>query len=245
MSRPGSIRSQFSAEERVARAVARMGPSIVLSTLTETTAFALGALVPMPAVRNFALYAAGSVFVGACLQATAFVSALALDLRRAEARRVDCIPCITLGGGIALEGEESERDGVVGLKVRESFMTSCVRRYAVVLMKRPVKALVMVAFAGIFVLSVVSMQKIGLGLGESIQIVQEQTLMPCRSTSCPPLFLIPCPLLQCPGSTLCSWTSRLFRLSRKRISTHKSTTALRQIHVLFNHFNRQCSRSRT
>jgi Niemann-Pick C1 protein len=71
-------------EERVARAVARMGPSILLSSVTETVAFALGALVPMPAVRNFAIYAAGSVFLGAVMQVTVFVSAMAVDLRRAE-----------------------------------------------------------------------------------------------------------------------------------------------------------------
>ena len=75
-------------EERVARAVARMGPSIALSAITETVAFALGALVPMPAVRNFAIYAAGSVFLGAVMQVTVFVSAMALDLRRAEVSHV-------------------------------------------------------------------------------------------------------------------------------------------------------------
>jgi len=71
-------------EERVARTLAKMGPSIMLSSLTETLAFALGALVPMPAVRNFALYAAGSVFLNALLQVTVFVSAMVLDLRRTE-----------------------------------------------------------------------------------------------------------------------------------------------------------------
>ena len=74
----------LSAEERVARTLAKMGPSILLSTVTETTAFALGALVPMPAVRNFALYAAGSVFLNALLQMTVFVSALVVDLKRVE-----------------------------------------------------------------------------------------------------------------------------------------------------------------
>ena len=72
------------AEERVARTLAKMGPSILLSTVTETVAFALGALVPMPAVRNFALYAAGSVFLNALLQMTVFVSALVVDLKRVE-----------------------------------------------------------------------------------------------------------------------------------------------------------------
>lgn len=71
-------------EERVARTLAKMGPSIMLSSVTETVAFALGALVPMPAVRNFALYAAGSVLLNALLQVTVFVSAMALDLRRLE-----------------------------------------------------------------------------------------------------------------------------------------------------------------
>jgi Niemann-Pick C1 protein len=71
-------------EERVARTIARMGPSILLSSITETVAFLLGALVPMPAVRNFALYAAGSVFLNTVLQMTVFIAALVLDLRRME-----------------------------------------------------------------------------------------------------------------------------------------------------------------
>lgn len=71
-------------EERVARTLAKMGPSILLSTITEFVAFALGAIVPMPAVRNFALYAAGSVLLNAMLQVTVFISALALDQRRIE-----------------------------------------------------------------------------------------------------------------------------------------------------------------
>lgn len=79
-----SVPLYLSPEERVARTLARMGPSILLSTITETFAFALGALVPMPAVRNFALYAAGSVLLNAILQVTVFVSALLLDLRRVE-----------------------------------------------------------------------------------------------------------------------------------------------------------------
>ena len=78
-------RSQLPAEERVARTLAKMGPSILLSSITETLAFALGALVPMPAVRNFALYAAGAVFLGALFQVTVFISALSLDLKREEA----------------------------------------------------------------------------------------------------------------------------------------------------------------
>ena len=81
----------LTAEERVARTLAKMGPSILLSTITETVAFGLGALVPMPAVRNFALYAAGSVLLNAILQVTVFVSAMSLDLKRFEVRRQNFI----------------------------------------------------------------------------------------------------------------------------------------------------------
>lgn len=88
----GSTPQYLSAEERVARTLAKMGPSILLSTVTETTAFALGALVPMPAVRNFALYAAGSVFLNAVLQMTVFISALIVDLRRVEAKSCGLFP---------------------------------------------------------------------------------------------------------------------------------------------------------
>ncbi|KAG8811959.1 hypothetical protein FRC17_002264, partial [Serendipita sp. 399] len=93
------------AEERVARAVAKMGPSILLSTVTETTAFALGAIVPMPAVRNFALYAAGSVFLNALLQLTVFVSAMTVDLRRVEHLCARFTTCDEFSVANVLEGE--------------------------------------------------------------------------------------------------------------------------------------------
>lgn len=83
-SRHTEASSYLGAEERVARTLAKMGPSLLLSTSTQTVAFALGALVPMPAVRNFALYAALSVLVNASLQVTVFISALCLDLKRTE-----------------------------------------------------------------------------------------------------------------------------------------------------------------
>jgi len=73
-------------EERVARTLARVGPSILLSASCETVAFALGALVGMPAVTNFAIYAAGAVVVNTILQVTVFVSLMALDLHRVEVR---------------------------------------------------------------------------------------------------------------------------------------------------------------
>lgn len=61
-----------------------MGPSILLSASCEIVAFALGSTVGMPAVRNFAIYAAVATFFNALLQVTVFVSALSLDQQRIE-----------------------------------------------------------------------------------------------------------------------------------------------------------------
>ncbi|EAU84560.2 vacuolar membrane protein [Coprinopsis cinerea okayama7 len=159
------------AEERVARTLAKMGPSILLSTITETTAFALGALVPMPAVRNFALYAAGSVFLNALLQVTVFISALTLDLRRTESNRVDCFPCVRLSSRIALRDTPPAFGGLGSL-------AKFIRRYyAPFLLKPAVKAGVLITFTGLFVASVISMQHIQLGLDQRLALPSESYLV--------------------------------------------------------------------
>jgi Niemann-Pick C1 protein len=164
--------SNLPPEERVARAVARMGPSILLSSATEVVAFALGAFVPMPAVRNFAVYAAGSVLIGAILQVTVFVSAMVLDLRRAEAGRVDCFPCIRVPGKIRLDD-----DGHGGTS--ESFLTHFFRKvYAPTLLKTEVKHTVLAAFGGMFLLSIVGIQRIQLGLDQRLALPPDSYLTP-------------------------------------------------------------------
>ncbi|KZT74295.1 multidrug efflux transporter AcrB transmembrane domain-containing protein [Daedalea quercina L-15889] len=160
----------LSAEERVARTLAKMGPSILLSTITETLAFALGALVPMPAVRNFALYAAGSVLFNAIMQVTVFVSALALDLKRVEASRVDCLPCLRLPSRIALEDPPTGS----GLGMIARFIR---RHYAPFLLKPVVKYAVLLTFLGICFASIISMQHIQLGFDQRLALPSESYLV--------------------------------------------------------------------
>ena len=206
-------------EERVARAVARMGPSIALSSITETVAFALGALVPMPAVRNFAIYAAGSVFFGAVMQVTVFVSAMAMDLRRAEvswkslssrgcfrltllqAMRIDCFPCVRLRPPIGLYDRVAPpSEGVVAKFIR--------RLYAPILLQHEVKQLVLVLFVGLFLTAIVGIQHITLGLGMSSWMI----LANFRSTTCTACGIIPCALLQCSRPIPRRRSACLFRL---------------------------------
>lgn len=167
-----SVPHYLPSEERVARALAKMGPSILLSTVTETVAFGLGAMVPMPAVRNFALYAAGSVFLNAFMQITVFISAMALDLKRVESNRVDCFPCIQLPTRIALlDGPPSP----AGLGLIARFIR---RRYAPFILRPWAKVVVAFTFAGAFVLSVISMQHIQLGLDQRLALPSDSYLVP-------------------------------------------------------------------
>jgi Niemann-Pick C1 protein len=145
------------AEERVGRALGRMGPSILLSSSCQTVAFGLGAFVGMPAVRNFAIYAAGAVAINALLQVTVFVAAMTVDLKRIESHRVDCLPCIKL---------VAERDRPAGHT--ESIVVRFIRSvYAPFLLKRQVKYAVVATFAGLFVASWICTDYIQLGLGGS------------------------------------------------------------------------------
>ncbi|KAG2158905.1 patched family-domain-containing protein [Suillus bovinus] len=165
-----SVPLYLSAEERVARTLAKMGPSILLSSVTETVAFGLGALVPMPAVRNFALYAAGSVFLNVLLQVSVFVSALAIDLKRVEASRVDCFPCIRWPSRIALRDAPMNTSGLGRIA---HFIR---RHYAPFLLRPVVKGAVLLTFAGFFVLSAISMQHIQLGLDQRLALPSDSYL---------------------------------------------------------------------
>jgi Niemann-Pick C1 protein len=83
-------------EERVANALASVGPSITMSTGCEVLAFLAAALTRVPAVRNFALVAAAAVALDFLLQITAFVAFLTLDCQRMQTGYADVIPCVQL-----------------------------------------------------------------------------------------------------------------------------------------------------
>lgn len=65
--RNGDIRG-VPVKELIGRAIAEVAPSLLLTSLSETTAFLLGAISSMPAVRTFSLYAGVAVFFNFVLQ---------------------------------------------------------------------------------------------------------------------------------------------------------------------------------
>ena len=162
-------------DTRIAKALGRMGPSILLSASTETIAFALGAFVGMPAVRNFAVYAAGAVLINALLQVTMFVSVLALNQRRVENGRADCFPFIKVGKA---ETPNSHNGGGYGFD-NEGFLQNFIRKaYAPAILDRQVKVAIVVLFLGLFTAGLALIPKVELGLDQRIAFPRGSYLIP-------------------------------------------------------------------
>ncbi|KAJ5205162.1 Patched [Penicillium cf. griseofulvum] len=161
-------------DERVARAVSRIGPSIFLSALTETVAFALGAFVGMPAVKNFAAYAAGAVFINAILQITMFISVLALNQRRVQSLRADCVPCLTVRKANSFGFPEENYDG----QEAESTLQVFIRRvYAPLLLDRRMKVGVVIFFLGLLTAGLAFIPGVPLGLDQRIALPSDSYLI--------------------------------------------------------------------
>ena len=73
---------QIPTAEIIGRAVGDVAPSLLLTGLSETAAFLLGAISIMPAVRTFSLYAGTAVFFNLLLQLSVFVAVMSLDAMR-------------------------------------------------------------------------------------------------------------------------------------------------------------------
>ena len=156
-----------SVSERMARALGRMGPSILLSATTETVAFALGAAVGMPAVRNFAAYAAGAVFINAILQVTMFISVLALNQRRVEDGRADCVPCLRVQSPGAGLGEDAY---IYGNDDEGSLQRFIRKTYAPALLGKKTKVAILTVFLGVFTAGLALLPEVKLGLDQRIAI---------------------------------------------------------------------------
>ncbi|KAJ2892807.1 putative patched sphingolipid transporter protein [Zalerion maritima] len=183
-------------EARISKALGRMGPSILLSATTETVCFAMGAFVGMPAVRNFAVYAAGAVFINAMLQVTMFISVLTLNQMRVEDHRADCCPFIQVKAArIHLNGS-SGGSGYYEAP-EESLLEQFIRKsYAPVLLGKKVKTVVVVFFLGLFTAGVALIPEVQLGLDQRVAIPDGSYLIPYFNDlydyfdSGPPLYFV-------------------------------------------------------
>ena len=162
-------------EIRMGKALGRMGPSILLSATTETAAFALGAAVGMPAVKNFAVYAAGAVLINALLQVTMFVSVLALNQRRVESSRADCFPFVKIKRA---DVGSAHGAGAYGYDDEGPLQKFIRKVYAPALLNRKVKVAVVVLFLGLFTAGLALIPEVALGLDQRIAFPRGSHLIP-------------------------------------------------------------------
>ena len=76
------------------RVIGEVAPSMFVSSAAQATSFFLGALSDMPAVRAFALYAAGALSINFLMQITCFVAVMSLDMKRFKNDYYDVICCV-------------------------------------------------------------------------------------------------------------------------------------------------------
>ncbi|XP_005097476.1 NPC intracellular cholesterol transporter 1 [Aplysia californica] len=151
-------------DQLVARVVGKVGPSMLLTSSSESLAFFLGALTDMPAVKVFSLYAAMAVLFDFLLQITCFISLLYLDAKREEANRLDFCCCARVDA-------ESPKNGSGIL------YTIVSKYYAHFLMKEWVRPIVMVIFVGWSCASGALTSRVNIGLDQSLSMPKDSYVL--------------------------------------------------------------------
>lgn len=153
--------------EHIGRVLGKVGPSIFLTSLSESICFFLGGLSDMPAVKAFALYAGMALLIDFILQITCFISLLALDSRRQTGNRWDIL-CFIRGSKKKSESE-SKSEGIL-YKFFKIF-------YAPFIMKKLVRITVVVLFLGFFCLSLSVVPEIDIGLDQELSMPKDSFVL--------------------------------------------------------------------
>ncbi|XP_043243694.1 NPC intracellular cholesterol transporter 1-like [Amphibalanus amphitrite] len=156
---PGESLEQF-----VGRIVGEVAPSMLLSSASESACFFLGALIDMPAVRAFALFAGLSLLFDFILQITCFISLMTLDARRQDSNRFDIICCV--------HGSKKEHERQEGIlyRVFKNF-------YVPLVMQPAARATVIVAFLGWLCASLAVVPYIEVGLDREISMPEDSYML--------------------------------------------------------------------
>lgn len=150
--------------EHIGRVVGEVAPSMLLSSLSESCCFFLGALSNMPAVNTFALYAAVALLIDFLLQVTCFVALLSLDSLRQEENRMDILCCVQCDK----KSHFKHSDGVL-YRIFSNL-------YAPALLHRYVRPVVVIVFIGWACSSIAVVNKLEIGLDEQVAMPEDSYL---------------------------------------------------------------------
>lgn len=160
--RPGEVAA--ASPQRVGRALARAGPSLLLASASECCCFLLGALSAMPAVRAFALFAAMALAFALVLQCSCFVALLTLDARRRDARRLDLCCCFRAPKPEPQPPiDPTPSDGPLRRLFRGALAPALLRR-------RSSRVAVVISFGALFCLSLALSSRVHVGLEQELAV---------------------------------------------------------------------------
>ncbi|XP_017791086.1 PREDICTED: Niemann-Pick C1 protein-like [Habropoda laboriosa] len=145
--------------EHIGRILADVGPSMLLTSMSECLCFLIGTLSVMPAVNTFALYASMSILLNFLLQITAFIALLSLDEQRFQNKLLDVFCCVKTKTEHFATGENYS-----------SMHTLFKRFYTPFLMKTPVRIIVIIVFLGVLITHIALLPKIGIGLDQKLSM---------------------------------------------------------------------------
>lgn len=106
--------------KRGARALARAGASITVTSFTDLVAFAISSSSSLPALASFCAYASVGIVFLWIFASTFFTATVVLDERRQRDNRRECLCCLTRKKGLEEEDKEDEKyhEGTVSLYFR-------------------------------------------------------------------------------------------------------------------------------
>merc|ERR1712003_131820 len=128
-------------EDRIRETVEDIGISICVTTCTSILAFGLGVLSNIPAIKWLCIYAFVTIGFVFFYQVTFFVAAIALDERRIQENRRDCLTCFTVA--------QDETSEVESETQQDSIIDRLMLNFAMQLLKPAVKVVVFVSFAAL------------------------------------------------------------------------------------------------
>ncbi|XP_076325889.1 NPC intracellular cholesterol transporter 1-like isoform X2 [Tachypleus tridentatus] len=151
-------------EEQIGRVVGERAPSMLLSSLSMSSCFFIGALTDMPAVKIFALYAGLALLINFLLQMTCFLALFVLDTKRQEGNRLDLCWCWKLSK--------------VKNRSANSLLHRCFKSfYAPILMKPFVRVVVLLIFTVWTCSSLAVINKIDIGFDQELSMPQDSYLL--------------------------------------------------------------------
>ena len=175
---------------KIAKTMSNIGPSILLSSLSQVFCFSLGSFVTMPAVKNFSLYITVAVIFNTILQITTFVSILTLEQDRILSGKLDLIPFVKIEpnsvslpinnndyhsrSGSNLIQMLNESDDSNSKSMLNDFFQ---KKFVPFIFRKDIKRLIMIIFLSVFGISLSLIPKLELGLDQRIALPNDSYLI--------------------------------------------------------------------